>query len=174
MRRRIINGKTIKAITSGIIACALAMSGISVPQVKAEANEQTGSGYVFIDEYPTEGDYQDGERIKAIEANKLYNKRAFVDFAKKTSNKYTGLTYTHSSVFDKCTIINGIDVSKWNGTIDWAKVKADGIEFAFIRVGNRGVFDGKLYEDPTYEYNLKEAIAAGVKVGVYVYSQATT
>ena len=77
-------------------------------------------------------------------------------------------------MFDKCTIINGIDVSKWNGTIDWAKVKADGIEFAFIRVGNRGVFDGKLYEDPTYKYNLKEAIAAGVKVGVYVYSQAIT
>ncbi len=173
MRRRIIKGNIIKAVTSSILALALILSGTEAP-VKAQADEQTGSGYVFIDEYPTEGDYQDGERIKAIEANKLYNKRAFVDFAKKTSNKYTGLTYTHSSVFDKCTIINGIDVSKWNGTIDWAKVKADGIEFAFIRVGNRGVFDGKLYEDPTYKYNLKEAIAAGVKVGVYVYSQAIT
>ncbi len=66
----------------------------------------------------------------------------------------------------------GIDVSKHQGTIDWDKVAADGVEFAFIRVGLRGYGTGKLVEDETFEENIKGAISAGIKVGVYIYSQA--
>lgn len=68
----------------------------------------------------------------------------------------------------------GIDVSKHQGKIDWQQVAADGVEFAFIRAGLRGYTTGKLVEDEYFEDNVREAAAAGIKVGVYVYSQAVT
>ena len=69
----------------------------------------------------------------------------------------------------------GIDVSKHQGNIDWTKVAADGVEFAFIRVGLRGYgTEGKLVEDEYFEQNIKGALQAGIKVGVYFYSQAIT
>lgn len=66
----------------------------------------------------------------------------------------------------------GIDVSRWNGSIDWKAVKASGINFAIIRVGYRGYGTGKLVEDPLARQNLAGASAAGLKLGVYVFSQA--
>ncbi|MBQ7955136.1 MAG: glycoside hydrolase family 25 protein [Lachnospiraceae bacterium] len=66
----------------------------------------------------------------------------------------------------------GIDVSKWNGEIDWEKVKADGVEFAIIRCGYRGYTEGSLVEDPYFAQNIKGAVAAGLKVGVYFFTQA--
>ena len=67
----------------------------------------------------------------------------------------------------------GIDVSKFQGSIDWNAVKADGITFAIIRCGYRGYGSGALVEDSTYRANIRGAINAGLKVGVYFYSQAT-
>lgn len=67
----------------------------------------------------------------------------------------------------------GIDVSKFQGDIDWQKVKEQGIEFAFIRVGNRGYGrEGSLNTDGKYMQNIEGAKAAGIPVGVYFYSQA--
>lgn len=66
----------------------------------------------------------------------------------------------------------GIDVSKFQGNIDWNAVKADGITFAIIRCGYRGYGTGALVEDSTYRQNIQGAINAGLKVGVYFYSQA--
>ncbi|EEG73561.1 glycosyl hydrolase family 25 [[Clostridium] hylemonae DSM 15053] len=68
----------------------------------------------------------------------------------------------------------GIDVSQWQGNIDWRKVKEAGVEFAFIRVGYRGSASGNLAADPYYKQNIEGALAAGIKVGVYFFSQATT
>ena len=69
----------------------------------------------------------------------------------------------------------GIDVSKHNGTVDWNKVKEAGINFAMIRAGNRGYGQpGNLVEDPKFVENMRGAISNGIKVGVYIYSQAIT
>ena len=68
----------------------------------------------------------------------------------------------------------GIDVSKHQGEIDWAKVAADGVEFAFIRVGNRGYGTGAIVEDPQFDTNVVGAITNGIEVGVYFFSQAIT
>ena len=68
----------------------------------------------------------------------------------------------------------GIDVSKWNGSINWAAVKAAGIDFAIIRVGYRGSQTGALVEDPYFRKNIQGAAAAGLKVGVYFFTQAVT
>ena len=66
----------------------------------------------------------------------------------------------------------GIDVSKWNGTIDWTAVKNSGIDYAIIRCGYRGSSQGSLIEDPKFAANIKGATAAGLKVGVYFFTQA--
>jgi GH25 family lysozyme M1 (1,4-beta-N-acetylmuramidase) len=68
--------------------------------------------------------------------------------------------------------IPGIDVSSHQGTIDWPKVKAAGIEFAFIRVGYRGYDTGTLHADQMALTNLHQAKAAGLKIGAYFFSQA--
>lgn len=69
----------------------------------------------------------------------------------------------------------GIDVSRHQGKIDWQQVAQDGVEFAFIRAGYRGYGNnGTLVEDDRFEENIQGAIAAGIKVGVYFYSQAIT
>ena len=67
----------------------------------------------------------------------------------------------------------GIDISEFQGTIDWAAVKNDGITFAFIRCGGRGWgSSGKIYEDTRFAENVRNARAAGIKVGAYFFSQA--
>jgi GH25 family lysozyme M1 (1,4-beta-N-acetylmuramidase) len=66
----------------------------------------------------------------------------------------------------------GIDVSKWNGEIDWDKVKNAGVEFAIIRAGYRGSSTGSLVEDPYFEENMRGAQSAGIEIGVYFFTQA--
>ena len=66
-----------------------------------------------------------------------------------------------------------IDVTLQLKEIDWDKVKADGVNFAMIRVGYRGSSTGALVEDPYFEQNIKGALAAGVQVGIYFFTQAT-
>lgn len=68
----------------------------------------------------------------------------------------------------------GIDVSKYQGNIDWAAVKEEGIEYAFIRLGLRGYESGKLVLDEFYDANMKGANSAGVGAGVYFFTQAIT
>ncbi len=66
----------------------------------------------------------------------------------------------------------GIDVSKWNSTIDWNAVKNSGVNYAIIRCGYRGSTEGKLVIDPKFVANIKGATAVGIKVGVYFFTQA--
>ena len=68
----------------------------------------------------------------------------------------------------------GIDVSSYQETIDWAQVKASGIEFVMIRAGYRGATRGALREDTNFQTNFNGAKEAGLKVGVYFFSQAVS
>lgn len=68
----------------------------------------------------------------------------------------------------------GVDVSYFQKEIDWKKVKADGIDFAMIRLGLRGYGTGAIVMDEDFEYNIKNALEAGLDVGVYFFSQATS
>lgn len=95
--------------------------------------------------------------------------------AKTTDSPFYSTTFTHNPLYDDCILLNGIDVSKYQGDIDWQKAKADGVEFAFIRVGYRGYgASGNFGADTYYDQNMQGAIAAGIPVGVYFFSQATT
>ncbi len=66
----------------------------------------------------------------------------------------------------------GIDVSKWQPSIDWNAVKASGVEFVIIRIGYRGYESGKIVEDYLFHSHITGAKAAGLRVGVYFFSQA--
>lgn len=66
----------------------------------------------------------------------------------------------------------GIDVSKWNGDIDWNAVKNSGVSYVIIRCGYRGSSQGSLIVDPKFQSNIKGATDAGLKVGVYFFTQA--
>lgn len=68
----------------------------------------------------------------------------------------------------------GLDVSVYQGIIDWQAVAEDGAEFVIIRAGYRGSTQGLLYEDEQFRYNLQGAKEAGLLVGVYFFSQAMT
>ena len=88
-------------------------------------------------------------------------------------SSFTGTTYNHNENFDNAIIVNGVDVSAHQGSIDWAKAKADGVDFAIIRIGYRGYGSaGNMAEDSWFVRNIEAAKAAGVMVGIYFYSQA--
>lgn len=78
------------------------------------------------------------------------------------------MTYTESGV----TVLRGIDVSSWQGDIDWSAVAKDGIDFAILRVAYRGQTVGDIYPDKFFETYYAGAHAAGLRLGVYIYSQA--
>lgn len=67
----------------------------------------------------------------------------------------------------------GIDVSTYQGKIDWAKVAADGVDFTFIRLGYRGYRTGKIVTDTRYVENITGANANNIDTGVYFFTQAT-
>lgn len=75
---------------------------------------------------------------------------------------------------ETANITMGIDVSKYQGTINWSEVKASGVDFAMIRVGYRAKSTGEIFEDPTARYNMQEAQAAGIMIGAYFFSSAVT
>lgn len=70
--------------------------------------------------------------------------------------------------------IKGIDVSSWQGNIDWQQVKDSGVEFVIIRVGGRGTTEGNIYPDEMCQTYYEGAKAAGLKVGAYFFSQSIT
>ena len=78
------------------------------------------------------------------------------------------IEYTEESAVS----IKGIDVSKYQGDIDWKKVAGDGVKFAIIRLGYRGYGTGEIMLDEKAKKNMEEASNAGIKVGVYFFSQA--
>lgn len=110
----------------------------------------------------------------------------FSSCAKKEEKKNETLTKTETvteeteketketetaETFSKTPLMQGIDVSKWQGDIDWGKLKSDGVEFAMVRLGYTGS-SGNPAEDPNFAKNLKNADENGILTGGYFYSQA--
>ena len=68
--------------------------------------------------------------------------------------------------------LKGIDISKYNGEVDWEKVYASGVRFAYIRAGVRGYASGAIVKDDFFDDNITKAAGAGLKTGTYFFSQA--
>ena len=78
------------------------------------------------------------------------------------------------SVAETDQVTVGIDVAKYQGTIDWALVASSGIDFVMVRVGYRGDTSREICADTNAKYNMQEAQKNGIKVGVYFFSTAVT
>ena len=93
-----------------------------------------------------------------------------------TENVFTPMDFGYEGDYLTCLTEEswlGIDVSRYQGDVDWEQVKAAGVEFAMIRVGFRGYGEsGKLVEDLNAKKNYENATKAGLKVGVYFFAQA--
>lgn len=125
------------------------------------ANYESGKTYYYAPKYYGWKTFSD-------------NKRYYYD---KNGNYVTGVQVIAGSKYtfgDDGVLVTsgyGIDVSKWQGNVDWNQV-ASVASFAIIRCGFRGQESRGLYEDPYFRQNMKNAQAAGLKVGVYFYSTA--
>ncbi len=97
-------------------------------------------------------------------------------FKDTTANIFTGKKYTHNDRFKDHEIVNGLDISVHQGTInDFNKIKAAGVDFMFLRAAYRGYGkSGSLNKDTMFEGYIKGALSAGIDVGSYIYSQAIT
>ena len=140
-----------------VILAALCLSGISIPPAPAE--EDTVPPTEIPTETPTEPPTEEPT------------------LPPPPPNPYDDLDFQYDGRFLKliegdCMV--GIDVSSWQYDIDWQKVADAGAEFAIIRIGYRGSESGKLNMDRYAQQNLSGAAEAGLKLGVYFFSQART
>ncbi len=130
----------------------------SVAGIDETGGDQSGQTYSYVDYKGNRGEgvIEEGTRLFP------YDKGKFV----KDQDKMIFNAEGYITRF-------GIDVSKFQGDIDWNKVKDSGVSFAFIRVGFRGYGDeGTINKDEKFEKNIKEASEAGIDIGVYIHSQA--
>lgn len=137
------------------------IQGYSVPQEPVSVQVTEDISYTVIDDISflikTENEIDPSREDTAV---------------KEAENDADG-TETNKRLQDGASVF-GIDVSKWNKKIDWEKVKDAGVEFAIIRCGYRGSQTGVLVEDPYFVENIKGATDAGIRVGVYFFTQALT
>ncbi len=93
----------------------------------------------------------------------------------KTGSIFTSSTYTHQSQFDNCKIYQGVDLSKHNGTVNFAKMKKAGVKYVILRAGYRGyATEGTLNKDIKFDEYIAAAAKQGLDIGIYFYSQAIT
>ena len=142
-----------------------------------------GSYYVSLEEI---GDYEVPDKVKVNVKDKIeFVKLDDISYLIKTEDEIDAEAEDtanhqvdsdeseHTGAWDsEQNAVLGIDVSKWNQNVDWNKVKEAGVQFVIIRCGYRGSKTGVLVEDPYFRLNIKEAKEAGLKVGVYFFTQA--
>lgn len=111
-------------------------------------------------------DIDDSLNKSVVDLNKL-----ICPTLNEETNQYEGdVEYEDSDV----TLHIGVDVSKFQGDVDWEKVKNDNIEYAYIRLGYRGYESGKIVVDDKYEDNIKACNDASIDCGVYFFTEAKT
>lgn len=139
-----------------------------------EAAEVAGGMANFIRSFfPDDLIFYDGYRFNFVPIDRSL-KQNTVEAARFVKDENTGFMYYTDENGNRTSSI-GIDVSSFQGDVDWEKVAASDVEFALIRSGFRGYgSEGKLVEDKSFQKNMDGAIKAGLHVGSYFYTQALT
>lgn len=138
--------------------------------IKTQLSNGTGVSSLLRSLYPNNIVYYNTDRYVFADINSNLAKNNFVkeNFQMSDSGE---ITYSQNSTI---TSHKGIDVSKFQGTIDWKQVKNSGIEFAIIRVGYRSYGTGLITDDTAFESNIKGANDNQISAGVYFFTQAIT
>ncbi len=160
MRKKLLMSVLTAALTFATLCGSMPVQAEETSQVTVEAEEETGSEALEDDPeaFRAEGEADDDFYDEAEEGALL------------RSSRDSG--YTHNSRFNGMEVKDVIDVSYYQKDIDWNAVRSSGIEYAIIRVGYRGYSNGALKDDPNFTKNITGALNAGLKVGVYIFSQA--
>lgn len=87
------------------------------------------------------------------------------------TTSYTSFRNVYNKYKDENTLI-GLDISKWQGDVDYAKIKNQGVEFVMLKIGGQTKIDGEFIIEPKFYDNIEGAIDNDIKVGVYFYSYA--
>ncbi|MCR5098255.1 MAG: glycoside hydrolase family 25 protein [Lachnospiraceae bacterium] len=163
MKTSVIIGILIFAITIGGCARKKAVAPKELPlQEESVTSEPITEEppedvpFIFRDAFGQEYETTVNPRI----ASKVYDDAAFVHDGQKLS-------------YEDGEYMLGVDVSHHQGSIDWDRVKADGYDFAFLRIGYRGYGStGSLNPDKEFENYYRDAKDAGLLIGVYFFAQA--
>lgn len=143
-----------------VFVAALLLAAFAIVQRIQNAGQEADPHYGMVEVYNGEGFVwvtpQEGVPVNGLTKE---------DFATDPNGRltYVGGEYKTSL---------GIDVSSYQGDIDWQQVYDSGVRFAIIRVGGMYYGSGELYEDDNFLKNLESAKAAGLRVGAYFFSQA--
>lgn len=152
--------------------------GVMGQSVVDETIYDPAEDYVWLSsniEAPAQFNADDMPMLRAATYTKLFLESSFT-----TVSDLNNSTYYHDSVYEDCEILNGIDVSWWQGggkgsttsKINWKKMHAAGADFAFVRAASRDTADGSIYEDTTASAHINGAQANKMNVGLYIFSQA--
>lgn len=121
--------------------------------------------------YPDDLVFVDGYRFNFVPINRDL-RQSTVEAARFREDEDTGFMY-YTNPSGEITSYVGVDVSSFQGDIDWVKVASAGVDFAIIRCGIRGYgSEGNLAEDKLFRQNISGAVDAGLQVGVYFFTEA--
>lgn len=143
-----------------ILIAALLLACYAAVQLRRQAAREADPYYGMVEVFNGD-DYvwitpQDGVALNDLDKSEFINDAS-------GNLTYTGREYKAS---------RGVDVSSYQGDIDWQQVSDSGVSFAIIRAGGTYYGSGELYEDDNLLKNIDGARAAGLRVGVYFFSQA--
>ena len=170
----LVNAKPILSVPGSVTAISSSTSSINVKWSAVSG----ANGYEVYSSTSSTGTYT----LKSTTTATSYNNTGLTTnsayYYKVRAYTMVGTTkvYSNYSTVVSLTMIKGIDVSKWKGTIDWSLVKSDGVKFALLRSSYGDGTDGYINNgvDPTFETNYAAAKANGIAVGAFHYSYATT
>ena len=148
-------------------------SAVSSSESVSAADPAVSDASETVSSDTSSSEYTEGEEEMTYMGMTMQDSDSASEFNLHGSSAKSTATIRSSS----CKTLNGIDVSHWQGTINWKKVAAAGIQFAVIKATGRGCYKsskGALYTDGKFAANMKGAISAGIPVGVYCFSAAIT
>ena len=152
--------------------------GVMGQSVVDETIYDPAEDYVWLSsniEVPAQFSADDMPMLRAATYTKLFLESSFT-----TVSDLNNRTYYHDTDYEDYQLLNGIDVSWWQGggkgsttsKINWKKMHAAGADFAFVRAASRDTADGSIYEDTTASAHINGAQANKMNVGLYIFSQA--
>jgi Lyzozyme M1 (1,4-beta-N-acetylmuramidase) len=161
-------------------------SPLYVTDEEGNFREAVGADYNTAEKFYRKKEEIQEEAQEAVQEEEEYQYTGWQTIDGKTyyfdadGNKVTGeqviqgarYSFDSEGVLSTASGNMGIDVSKWNGSIDWNAVKNAGVSYVIIRCGYRGSTTGALIEDPMFRTNIQGAASAGLKVGIYFVTQA--
>lgn len=121
----------------------------------------------------------DLEIVATDHSNNITTKEFTLNVIEKTNKKttpskeYTSFDKIYQKYKNEDTLI-GLDLSKWQGDVDFSKLKEQGVAFVMLKVGGQTKIGGEFNIDPKFYDNIKKANEYGIKVGLYFYSYAKT